>query len=160
MREHAPAVARQLRDSEAKIQSQSYETSVTIDDEGLVVFEKDGTANRVELTAPEQAVMYDRVVAHNHPSSQSFSLDDVELASSARVREMRAVGQDGTVYRIQSGRGATWPNEERIKDAALAENTAVRNEISRAVQRGELTPSEGQREHNHRIWDALRPGWG
>lgn len=86
--------------------------------ERLYVFNKDGSLDftqsqhaiaSVSLTDYENYRLKDKVLLHNHPSGNAFSIGDVMVSREYDAYEMRATGKFGTfIIRRPSG---GWPSE-------------------------------------------------
>jgi hypothetical protein len=94
---------RLLAEHEASIYAQTWETAVVLDSSGKVLLRKSGDERSVTFTPEEVEKLRGGVLTHNHPSSSSFSDDDVQLAVLKGLREIRAVGRDGSLYRLGVG---------------------------------------------------------
>lgn len=102
-----------------------------------------GSPKQVLFSPRECMLMNNAVLAHNHPSGSTISVGDVELAVTRNLREIRAVGSEGT-YRI-ARTGDTWPKGtlERVTRSAAD----VRKAFIRDMRSGPTLPSpNAQRE--------------
>jgi len=152
-----PVAARDaaLSREEARIVTRTTERAVVVDEDGKVVFAKTGARDYVRFSDAEMAKLRGAYVTHNHPSGNSFSLDDVKLLLQEGLRELRAVGeQQGTRYRyvmrpqgnIDPGRFAHLVNT--IERALIAE-------FSGKINVGIMTPGEANRLHHHELWSRV-----
>lgn len=93
-----------IEDVEEKIrQNKAYETAVVFDLDGNIVIDKRGQQYSVSFTKEECNKMKDCIVTHNHPRGwgfkeneigrmgNSFSFEDIQLAVSNDLLEIRAV---------------------------------------------------------------------
>ncbi len=103
----------------------------------------------------QQAQSNSIVSVHNHPSSSSFSAEDLSiLAKFDSIRTMAVIGHDGTRYVMSSGSGQK-PDLSTIRDKL---NTMVRkyyDHYNNLVQSGKMTPNEAWKEHSHRAVSDL-----
>jgi hypothetical protein len=87
-------------------------------DDGIPIVELAGTGYSVPVGPEHYRRLKDAVVTHNHPLPDdgifegqridSFSVDDIQFAADANVREMRATTANGVVYRmVRPDKG--WP---------------------------------------------------
>lgn len=95
-----PAAWRILRETEAEISSQTYETAQVLAREGHSLLVKDGGGSFVAFSTEEAEKMNGGVLTHNHPNSGPLSDNDIALTMSKGLREMRAICRDGTLYRL------------------------------------------------------------
>lgn len=104
-----------LQDFENKIRSDSVESFYAEDEDGRKILLKKSDSRSVEFTAEEMATMrtYTGVTAtHNHPSSNSFSKDDLIFGSRINAKEIRVVsGEFDYSFRPANG---VWPSESEI----------------------------------------------
>jgi hypothetical protein len=97
------AARRRLLATEAHIQQGAKETAAVFTAQGNTVFVKDGGPTSVTFTPAEVEKLRGGVLTHNHPSSAPLSDDDVRLALLRGLREVRAVGRDGSLHRLGVG---------------------------------------------------------
>ncbi|HSA05785.1 MAG TPA: hypothetical protein P5556_01240 [Candidatus Gastranaerophilales bacterium] len=94
-----------IRPSEALISQLPYEGMVVIDNAGKVVLLKKGERSRVVLNAEEVYDLSRRkpqsIMTHNHPSGGPLSPEDIYFAFKTKLREVRAVSPDNTVYLME-----------------------------------------------------------
>ena len=92
------AYTQALSVAENKIYSQSTETAVVITSDGTVILEKsDGSEHSVKFTPEEVSNMKNTTLTHNHPSSSTFSWQDIQMLVKHDLAEIRAVAKDGGV---------------------------------------------------------------
>tara|TARA_R110000803_G_scaffold176418_1_gene238891 strand:+ start:721 stop:1848 length:1128 start_codon:yes stop_codon:yes gene_type:complete len=105
-----------LKDSKNK-----KEIGVLYDAKGAVLFRKVGTAKSVKFLHSEigHIDMKKVILTHNHPSSASFSIDDIIFAASTGIKEMRAIAPESqlgaVVFKIKPKKGGKWPNMGLIR---------------------------------------------
>ncbi|MGL4519319.1 MAG: hypothetical protein ACRCUJ_06505 [Phocaeicola sp.] len=146
-----------------------FETAVAFDAEGNVVIDKRGAATSVGFTREECALMKDCVLTHNHPLGwmakegtlgrigNSFSKEDVFLAISKNVAEIRAVTPTYTFVMKRPENG--WPIA--IHDAEREYqrlNREIKKEMDTAVSKTktyreeDITCQRASALHYHLIW--------
>ena len=85
-----------IKEIEDKTRKDSTETASVIDENGSVILEKsEGLGSEVNFTYDELAKMVDKTLTHNHPKGRTFSPEDVSLAFSTCLREVRASHVNG-----------------------------------------------------------------
>jgi len=100
--DHAPT----MQEFEARIANQEFETIGVFFQDGTFLFKKDGDKNHVPFINSEIAQMPLKVLTHNHPTSSTFSEDDLRLLAYSGLQEIRAVAKDGTaVYSMKNLEG-------------------------------------------------------
>lgn len=89
-----------LKAKEDKIQKQSYESAIVLSDSGDVLVDKDGEKDKVVFTADDCAQMKGATLTHNHPSSGTFSFQDLQVLDKTGLKEIRAVGKNGNLFSL------------------------------------------------------------
>lgn len=88
--------SRNLLSIENRIRNNPTETAALVGPNGEVIFDKsDGLESAVYFTDEEASKMVDGTLTHNHPQGTTLSADDVDLAVSKGLKEIRAVHKDG-----------------------------------------------------------------
>lgn len=129
----------ELRTTEEHIRGKSAEVAQVLDARGRSLLVKTtGSSNSVSFTAEEASRMEGGVLTHNHPNASPFSTEDVKLAVRRGLREIRAVGSDGSLYRLGTTSGWT-PEMFTSYEVALDEVTRPTFE---KIRRGEMTVQE------------------
>ncbi len=156
-----PAVARQMLILEHVFTENDFETAAIVDKDGnRVMVQSQGHPSQVSFTKDEIAKVRGNYFTHNHPSSRSFSLDDIRLSATHGPLEMRAAGNDGTVYRMSSPRGEVWPSAERVSESHALHDRGVQAEFMLRIERGELSVADANREHAHEVWTRVSKDLG
>ena len=100
--------------------NKSHETGVAFNEQGDIILEKRGKKYSVSFTTEEMKLFKDTIFTHNHPRGwgypetsmqrigSSFSVNDILLAISANVKEMRAVTPNFTFIMKRPEGG--WPS--------------------------------------------------
>jgi hypothetical protein len=129
----------QVLEMENRLRPQKFESLVIFDKDGNQILFKDGEQYEVAVTNGELAKMKDQVVTHNHPrgwefdasnprsKGSSFSPEDLDLAATADVAEIRAVSRG---YRFSMKRPTQgWPDR-------LTMRAIIQEERDQVVQLG------------------------
>lgn len=111
-----------IHDIEDKIRNQNYESAACVDKDGNVLFFKDGEESQVAFNQEECRLMAGNVLTHNHPSSTSFSVEDVDCWLANDMQEIRATNRLGITYSLSRGEDF---------DKSIGENFAVAFHINR-----------------------------
>lgn len=97
-----------------------------VDENGNVIFKKNGTKNRVKVSNEEMKLFKDKVLTHNHPYDGSLgqglasrigvplSGSDIATAMKSDAKEIRASAQ-GYVYSVKRPKGGWRGNPDRVK---------------------------------------------
>lgn len=137
-----------------------HETAVVIDSRGNVLVDKRGASYSVVFTDDECSLMKDAIVTHNHPRGwavperelgrigNSFSMEDLILAISRDVAELRAVTPNYTfvMRRPVNGWGVFWKD---LMEDYKRENKKLGKELGDRIARGTLTVSRANATHYH-----------
>jgi hypothetical protein len=165
-------VQKALQVHEAQIRNNNYESAFVVNDNGETLLAKMGKQYKVEFSRGELKNMKDAILTHNHPRSlgakgiraigNSFSREDIMLAVSANVKEIRAVTPTYTfsVKRPKGGWGASYKtiggDYERANDAVFREMKSYLNKQNwseSAIARVEVT-------HFNRVMEKLSKKYG
>lgn len=111
-----------IHEIEDKIRNQDYESAACVDKDGNVLFFKDGEESQVAFNQYECSQMAGNVLTHNHPSSTSFSIEDVDCWLANDMQEIRATNRLGITYSLSRGENF---------DKSIGENFAVAFHINR-----------------------------
>lgn len=120
-REETPQM-KAIHDIEDRIRDQDYESAACVDKDGNVLFFKDGEQSQVAFNQEECKLMAGNVLTHNHPSSTSFSVEDVDCWLANDMQEIRATNRLGITYSLSRGENF---------DKPVSENFAVAFHINR-----------------------------
>jgi len=140
--------------------NKNFETGVVIDKNGKVLIDKRGMAFNVGFTQDESNLMKDAIMTHNHPRGwgyrenqlgrigNSFSIDDLTLAITSNVAEIRAVTPNYTfvMRRPKNGWGVSVKDFKSIYDK---ENKKLEDEFTRRIFKGTLTIEQAKATHFH-----------
>jgi len=126
-----------------------------------VIVNKDGTITQRQggkdyVSFSEDMIARAYIVTHNHPSSNSFSTDDILLSTVARLKEMRATGIDygsgkNITYRVSGfdGPGSKlWgkTQDQRMKMIERADSKARVTVVTKALtdlEKGQFKTKDG-----------------
>lgn len=119
------------------------EHAVLYDSAGGRIFHKSGKEHSVGFTEDEIKSMRGGVLTHNHPLGATLSGADVNVLRMAGLREIRAVGKNGT-YAMRQPK--EWPKEINTYDkieAAYAEiQESLKEEMYALYSAGKITDGE------------------
>jgi hypothetical protein len=112
------------------------------------------------ITFLEQAKANSIVSIHNHPSSSSFSAEDLIILSRFdSIKTIAVIGHDGTRYVVSIGSGQT-PSPAEIKGTLNAMVKKYYNHYNSLVQSGKMAPGEAWKEHTHQAVSDLSKNFG
>ena len=100
----------------------------------------------VPLTDPRNNIS----LVHNHPSSTSLSLADMNMGTLDGISDVVAVGHDGGRFT-----SVTKVDSSKIKKAHGKANQAVRSEMWRIINNDSISVSDAETIHSHMINMAL-----
>lgn len=155
------AAPQPIYDAEKRIAGdKGRETAVACNSAGTVLLEKTGEPDRVEFTVAEMQAISGSTLTHNHPTGESFSLNDLHVGLHAALVELRVVGTNsaGIVHlhslRPASGtwRSAAWP---QIEKAFLTISNEAETFLRAEIASGRMSPEQAGDEHNHIVLSRL-----
>ena len=129
-----------LEDFEKSVRSNNTESFYAEDGAGDKILFKNGSKSHVEFSPEEMARMrtYNNIsVSHNHPSSSSFSLDDLIFGSRVNAGELRVVTKDFDYTYTPSSTG--WESEQNILVKYDYADTKAYNEVYPMYESKKLT---------------------
>jgi hypothetical protein len=137
-----------VADAEARIRDiRDHEELYAFDANGNQVLYKVGGENSVYIAGAEQVLLKGATVTHNHPltpEGASFSPEDLQLASTTGVAEVRAVGGKYT-YSMKIPRDAWMAASAGIEQGVYDEGFA-------AMDKGMTNQRQAELEHYHKVW--------
>lgn len=164
----APDVAQMIRDKEDQIRPQRFESAYGVMPDGRVVVDKDGERYSVRFSDDEIKAMRGAIFTHNHPrgwdvpennperQGNSFSPEDIDVACSAQLAEIRAVTPKWR-YSMKPPEGG-W-NEDYWKTIVKPEYDAAESVVykafGQAIQAGTMSIDEARANHYHSIWTRV-----
>lgn len=151
-----------LNSAETRIQNLDHEQLVVVDKDGYVVAVVDGAGSSVTPTARAmRAINAGGTMTHNHPNGGTFSDQDIIMAGTSGVKEIRAVSKTtGLSYSLKAGNktnGVGLANAMR-KDSGsiIAEaNKTLRN----TVNKRKYASKENYMKAVDRVYDKVMGGW-
>lgn len=165
--EKASTQAEKVREIEAKIRPQHFESLAIISPSGEMLAFKDGTHNSVNVSDVRH-LMKGNIVTHNHPAGwkspenspmrggNSFSNADIRTAVANGAKEIRAASPLWDhIYR--PAQGAT---TEGLLDAYNLADLAVRRDIMRKIQSGEIDADTASANHYHSVMELFAKQFG
>lgn len=151
--------------------NKKFETGVLFDKDGNVIIDKRGAKYGVAFTDEECVKMKDCVFTHNHPRGwaypekslnrigNSFSIEDISLATYNDLAEMRAVTPNYTFIMKRPDVG--WGDYKEIEKIIDKENKKLRREFGNRINNDTLTPGQANITHYHFLWKRVSKllGW-
>jgi hypothetical protein len=146
--------------AEDEIRNERVEIAKVFDTEGNLVFEKRSSReDSIIFSFDETRLMLGKIFTHNHPfpagttQSDSFSPEDIELAATMKLLEIRAVTPTVTFSMRPPADG--WNSEyweRRIKPALLRVRSIVYQADQYNIETGKLTYHEAMQDYWDRVW--------
>ena len=124
-----------------------------------------GTKNQVQFTQELMDKLRDAepesiISVHNHPSSSSFSVDDLNVLSEYKsIKYLTVVGHDGTRYLMRVGKGLR-PTYAQIAREQSALRLKYYDKYHQMVLNNELTPEQANKEFSNQINQELAQAFG
>jgi len=129
-----------------------------IDEDGNVLFSKIGNYNEIDFSEDETRELRNvEVLTHTHPEDKSFSAEDVFLALSLGVKELRVKTPENT-YFFKIGHkdvGKARSNNRTFMVVLKELNYSVRLEISKKVRNGDMTIEDAEKQHREILWNMV-----
>lgn len=139
---------------ESFVKNKKIENCLLVDEKGSVVLSKMGDENHINFTLDEVAKVKKAknvIFTHNHPSGNSFSIEDVSFAVENFVKEIRCVGSRYThVMTVKEGLS--------IKELVPVYNRnmeAVYYELIKKMEDKEISTKEANIAFHHKTWEFV-----
>lgn len=136
-----PFAKKILNDTSNKI-----EKAVIINIIGSIVFVKSGAKKSISFATDELTKMKGNILIHNHPSGNTLSFEDVDLAIKYGLKEIVAFSSRGVYYRL------IIKDKENIQDYVLkfkVANNLAAKVIAKLVHSKVLTAGQANLEYAH-----------
>lgn len=151
-----------LKSVEKNIRNNDYETFVAVSPSGKVLLNKKGTKSEVLISKQEIEDMSranNVIFTHNHPSSTSFSLNDMHMGMSINAKEIRIVSKKYTYslkppkisMSLVGPRDNHWPNPENLNNIMKEQESINYDKLVPKVQSGEISTETAWLTHTHNV---------
>ncbi len=125
-----------------------FEAMVVLDIDGKVVASKLGQENSINIDDIFSSLK-DKIFIHNHPSDSSFSDDDILVALTSGMKEMRAVSNKYEyIYRPKK---SSRPDIDIVEHFLTHQQEALYNRWRPEVRSGKMTANEANMIHWHEL---------
>jgi hypothetical protein len=136
-----------ISEAEDKIKNNDFESAAVFNQKGEPILFKKGNSSTVMFTPEEKLKMKGGIVTHNHPSGQSFSVQDIAMVSALKLSKVRVVSKNHA-YEFE-------PPEKGLKPTwqAIYRDTEIRvnNKLFDDVKAGKIKESDALNEIDHLI---------
>jgi len=137
-------------------QNTNHETAFAVDKDGIIKINKLGGPRSVQFDKDELADLEGTVFTHNHPSATGLSKEDIMLAHASGVKEIRAVGADGSIHRLELEPRPQFKNEAAAKSWSLGVSSTLqdaesgtRRKMTKRISENKVTIDEANYAHGH-----------
>lgn len=151
-----PALNKVIDVKEREIAGLNTEKGYLFDPHGNVLLSKVGDRSSIGFTETELALFSNNVFTHNHPRDSSFSHQDIGLAATWNLSEIRAVGVENRHSMRRPVEGWSldyWENT--IQPAVDRHNNEIRAEFTQKIRSGEMTVDKANKLHWHEVWTRV-----
>ena len=112
------------------------------------------------LTKLENADFGSVICIHNHPSSSSFSAEDMMVASKyGAIKDMLVKGHDGTEYKMSMGDGIR-PTARAIQNSYRTFVDGLDSKYRDLIYSDKMTMDEARKEHSNEAVTAVAEKFG
>lgn len=160
---YPPEVPIEVRRQELLIWHLPFERLITFDRQGQELFRRDGGFDQVHLAEHDRDALQTNevIVIHNHPLDRSFSIRDVNMACVHNLAILRAISPS-FLHTLTSPEGG-WDSgvcQRELFPRGHVLEAAVEAEQQAAIDHGDLTIEQAERDHKHTIWTRLALEFG
>lgn len=141
-----------VKSGERGIRMRKREVGILYNKYGQEVFRQQGGKSEVAFSREQQKLMKDRILTHNHPGTfgskgvmrmgTSLSGQDLVMAVSTNLKEIRAITPHGYTYSMKRPKGGWKATPREVADAYNRIDRQVHNKLS------DYLYSSGWNDHN------------
>lgn len=150
------------KDIENNISSFDKEHTNIINEEGKILLSKSGNYDEIDFDEKEiNTIRNSEILTHTHPQERSFSAEDVFLALSLGIKELRVKTPENTYFfKISHKSPAKDKNYLKNKNRKFMTvlmnlNDHVTDIYSKKVQAKTISAEEAEKEHREVIWGMV-----
>jgi hypothetical protein len=133
-----------------------------------LIFSKNGEQYSISFTDSEVELMRGSdLLMHNHPSSGSFSFDDIKFVLSTDIKEIWAIAPKGEYGNGYFYIRPTLPENKKMDDFLahlriefIEEDNSLQEYMLSKIRRGEISVETAKKTHYHNVWIKLAKKYG
>lgn len=140
---------------EDDIKKQDFESCAAFDENGEIIFSKDGEKDRVAFNDEERIMCNGTIFTHNHPIGYSFSPADIRWACQSEMKEMRVISKSGERFTMVMEDGSNFNMklwDDKINGIQRDMNNWVHEDFSEKINNKILTIQEATDSHWDTVW--------
>ena len=145
-----------------EIRSLKYESFGAYDKNGKLLVRRSGTSDEITLSSSDVKKMIGSVDTeiHNHPSSSSFSLADIQasLGAGSRVTIVTSPRYDYLMDGMRQFVNKKGGRDKAIRSIRRLHKFAEKRQLDEAIskiKKGELSVEDANLMHNHNVWSDV-----
>lgn len=154
-----PEVAKAIDKFSKEIQPLDHEKLALIDSNGKTARTINGVEDHIDIKAGDMYMCAGKIMVHNHPSSCSFSEEDISMACKTNLSEIRAVGKNGTVYSMRPPEGnSTFTvdfGNDKIIPSVNKHDVLLTEKFTKEIRNNAITLEQANQSHFHELWKAV-----
>jgi hypothetical protein len=154
-----------LKVAEVAIGAETLEHAVAFDGQGRQLFRATSDQRGYVRFNEKQIAAFradgNAILSHNHPTSMSFSAEDIHLMVASNLKEIRAVGKNGTVYSATRPKGG-W-KQVHVDEMAVIAKTVLETATDLATREmdaiiyaaGGIPGTENAKGYTYEVWHGI-----
>ena len=154
-----------LKVAEVAIGAETLEYAVAFDGQGRQLFRASSDQRGYVRFNEKQIAAFradgNAILSHNHPTSMSFSAEDIHLMVASNLKEIRAVGKNGTVYSATRPKGG-W-KQVHVDEMAVIAKTVLETATDLATREmdaiiyaaGGIPGTENAKGYTYEVWHGI-----
>ena len=150
---------KQLNIFENSIKDQDYESVGVYNEQGQIIFQKDGEKDRVDISKEEGLKCHGQTMTHNHPVGHSFSPSDIYCVCFNEMKEMRCISKStGVKYSMSMKDGSNFSRklwDDKIEAVYNDANSRVRMDFTSVMYNKEMTIQQCNDAHWNAVWSLV-----
>jgi hypothetical protein len=149
------------KEFEDNISNYNDEHTMVLNKNGKVVIDKIGDSEEVDLSKEYKLIRNAEILTHTHSEDKSFSVEDVFLALSLGIKELRVKTPDNTYYfkishKKKSENKDILSNKNRnFMNVIIDINDKLISYYRQIVPQGIISQSDAEKEHRELLWQAI-----
>ena len=149
----------QLNFFENSIKNQDFESVGVYNEQGQIIFQKDGEKDRVAFNDEERLKCHGAIITHNHPIGHSFFPADILCACQNEMKEMRCISKStGIKYSMSMKDGSNFNRklwDDKIESVYNDANNKIHDDFINAINNKEMTIQQCNDAHWNRVWSLV-----
>jgi hypothetical protein len=149
------------KEFEDSISDYSKEHTLVLNENGDVILDKIGDYEEIDLGKEHESIRKAEILTHTHSEDKSFSAEDIFLALSLGIKELRVKTPTNTYYfkishKEKSKTEYGVENKNRsFMNTIININDKLISHYIKTVRKGLISQTDAEKEHRELLWEAI-----